>query len=279
MQMSNVNLTNPGISFVTGAPISCDTGLLILSIDELFHDKEPHSLLVVKDHDVTNGILVSSNCCDVILANEGGNLNGYFLGEDGGIWFYNGNTIEASDPITSNKNFGALRSQAFSSNSYHIVAGGGNTAFLKKTTSEWKDQEIKMSQDIEQFKYVGFEKIVALPEGSFYLFGWHGIGILLADNRSTRLDLPTNLDIYDAVLTNDGFIYTCGDQGTILRGCGLNDWSIINNEITGDKLWGICSFEGRTFVCSMNSIYEIVDNELQFIEYSEFSDIPLCQYT
>jgi len=278
MQMSNVTLTNPGISFVTGVPISCETGLLILSIDELSFDKEPHSLLVVKNHKVTRGILVPSNCCDVISARENGNVNGYFLGEDGAVWFYNGETIEESEPIISNKNFGALRTQAFSPCSNHIAAGGGSTAFIKTTTSTWNDLEIQMDQEIEKFKYIGFEKILAVPNGNFYLFGWHGVGIILSDKHCTRLHLPTNLDIYDAVQAENGLIYTCGDHGTILRGQGIYDWSIVSNEITDDKLWGICSFNNKVFVCSMSFIYEIIDDELRFIDFSDVSVVPSFTY-
>ena len=278
MRMSNVNFSNPGISFVTGAPISYETGLLILSIDELFHDKEPHSLLVTKNHDVASGILVPSNCCDVILTGQSGIVSGYFLGEDGAIWYYNGNTIEASEPLTSNKNIGALRSQAFSNRSDHLVVGGGNTVFLKKNASAWTDQEIRLNQEIEQFKYIGFEKTLAGSDGIFYLFGWHGVGLMLIGDDSIRLDLPTNLDIYDAVQINDGSIYTCGDKGTILRGRGSEDWSIVSNNVTDDKLWGICSYRNKIFVCSMNFVYEIVEDELRFVDYSELSEIPSFTY-
>jgi len=278
--MKNVDFSKPGISFVTGFPMTKNTGLLILSIDELFHEKEPHSILVVKNHNAASGILVPSNCCDVTLVQYEGNVHGYFLGEDGAMWYYNGSSIESIEPITSafGKSTEMFRSHAYTNREEQFAVGGGNTVYFKEFQSKWNSIEIDMKSEIEQHKYVGFEKVLSSRDGFVYLFGWHGIGYIFSHDSAKRMELPVSIDIYDAVLADDGYVYACGDRGTVIMGRGVDNWKVVNNEITDDKLWGISTFKGRVFVCSMDFIYEIVESELQQIEYSELSVIPSFTY-
>lgn len=279
LKLTDVDFRPPGISFITGAPFAAGVGLLALSIDELFRNDEPHSILVVKDGDSARGALVPSNVADVVVASDAdGRRYGYFLGEDGGVWCYDGRGIVSSDGIESPRNIRALRSLGLTSGS-HVAAGGGSTVFVRRPGSAWADLDMSSVLEREGLRYVGFEKVLASADGSFFLFGWSGVAVMLGNGGSTvRLDLPTNLDLYDAAWGEDGYIYACGDEGTVLRGRGIDDWSVIDNEITDEKLWGVCSFGGRVFVCSMHLIYEVVGSELRHTDYSERSDIPSFTY-
>jgi hypothetical protein len=272
--MKDIDLTKPGISFVTGSPISLDVGLLVLSIDALFDEREPHSLLVIKDKKSARSILIPSNCCDVSIVNNGEKTSGFFLCEDGGVWIYNGNDIEPLESARINGCPEILRSQTFLNGTRHYVVGGGNTVYIRNGMQPWNNFDIGTAKEIEQYKYMGFEKVVSSNDGVVYLFGWHGVGYIFDQDETSLIDLPVGVDLYDATFTDDGVVYACGDKGVVVFGRGVENWEIIKNEITGDKLWGISTYNKRIILCSSTCLYEIVDGELQLLVYSESSEIP-----
>ncbi|BCG65705.1 MAG: hypothetical protein methR_P3557 [Methyloprofundus sp.] len=281
--MKKVDFSNPGISFVTGVPITKGVGLLVLSIDELFEKKEAHSILVYKENNIASGVLVPSNCCDVTVVRNNGNIFGYFLGEDGEIWCFDGNSIESMGAINHEAHSSMNRSQTIFSNGQQYVVGGGSAIYYRDNCrdmqSEWQQVEVDMISEIDQYKYVGFEKVIGNEKKHLYLFGWHGLAYLIRNNKIQRIVLPVNVDLYDAVYASDGSVYVCGEKGTVLKGTGLDNWEIIDNEVTNDKLWGVCSYMGRIFVSSMSEIYEVLrGGGVQKVLFSENSVIPSLTY-
>ncbi len=280
--MKKVDFSTPGISFVTGVPITKASGLLILSIDELFEKREAHSILVYKENDFASGILVPSNCCDITIIRHNGGIFGYFLGEDGEIWCFDGNSIESMGTINHREHFGMNRSQSILSTGQQYVVGGGGSVYYKDNCKEinsaWKQIVIDMKSEVEQYKYIGFEKAISNEKNDLYFFGWHGLAYFLRNNQVQRITLPVNVDLYDAIYVNGGTIYVCGDKGLVLRGNKLDNWEIIENEITKDKLWGICEFMGRVFVSSMSEVFEVVNGRLQVVSFFESDFRPVFTY-
>jgi hypothetical protein len=272
--MKDIDLTKPGISFVTGSPINLDVGLLVLSIDALFDEREPHSLLVIKDKKSARSILIPSNCCDVCIVNDGEETCGLFLCDDGGVWIYNGSEIEPLESARINGCNEILRSQTFASGKLHYVVGGGNTIYIRDGMQPWDSFDIGAEKEIEQYKYVGFEKVLSSNDGLIYLFGWHGVGYVFNQEEASLMDLPIGVDLYDAALADNGDVYACGDKGIAIFGRGVDSWKIVKNEVTDDKLWGVSTYKEKIFLCSSNCLYEVIDGELQALAYSESSNVP-----
>jgi len=276
--LKDIDLTKPGISFITGSPISRDTGLLALSIDALFDEREPHSLLVIKNKTSARSILVPSNCCDIAIVKSEGIVNGFFLCEDGSLWKYNGSDIESFESVNIKGIPELFRSQVIVNGTTHYVAGGGNTVYYKDGKKPWANFEIGTAKEIEQYKYTGFEKVLSSNDGVVYLFGWQGLGYVFYRGKASLMDLPIGVDIYDAVLAEDGTVYACGDKGVVIFGRGVDNWGVISNQITDDKLWGICAYNGKIILCSSSCIYEIVDGEVRALAYSKLSEVPASTY-
>ncbi len=258
--MKSISLDKPGISLVSAAPISEGVGLLILSIDELFEAREPHSFLAVYSKGIAKGVFVPSSCVDVIWVER----EGYFLGEDGVIWQYDGLDIKELSYIEDENNINAFRSHAYSSEQGHLIAGGGHYLFGSKNALKWESREIPINLKQEGLSYTGFEKVLFASEGA-YVWGWKGMAYLISKGSYKKLELPTNLDLHDACVTESG-VAVCGNQGVVISGSEASGWSIIENNITDENFWGICEFEKQIFVSNVAGLYCIEDSELALVD-------------
>ncbi len=254
--MKNISLDKPGISLVSASPFSEGVGLLILSIDELFEARESHSFLAVYSKGVAKGVFVPSSCVDVTWV-EG---NGYFLGEDGVIWHYDGLDIKELSYIEDENNINAFRSHAYSREQGHLIVGGGHYLFGSKNALKWESREIPIDLKHEGLSYTGFEKVLFASEGA-YVWGWKGMAYLVSNGSYKKLELPTNLDLHDACVTEAG-VAACGNQGVVISGSESSGWSIVENTITDENFWGICEFEKQIFVSSVAGLYCVEDSEL-----------------
>jgi len=109
---------------------------------------------------------------------------------------------------------------------------------------------------------VGFRDIDGIASSTLTCVGLGG-EIWHYEGRSwTRADSPTNMRL-DAVRQLDGdTVIACGEKGTIVRGYG-NFWECIDTEDVKHDLVSIEIFNGKTFIASRSTIYEIDGNRLQ----------------
>jgi len=260
------DIKKPGISFVTAEPFSAQKGLCIVSIDELFEKRESHSFLVVLDGDVAQAILVPINCVDVVVVDNDGEMNGYFIGENGEHWHYNGSTIEEDLPIDSD-NLAAPRDMHQHNNRLYVV-GGGNHLFHRDLPGAWKALPVLEESLTSEFNYLGFESVTTSSTGTVFSCGWHGLAWKMEGASPELIELPTNVDLNIAAVDSSGRVFFGGNEGVLIVGDGSDSWKLVENELTEEPIWGIAEFDDRVFILIVNFLYELIDGVVSQVDYS-----------
>ncbi len=115
------------------------------------------------------------------------------------------------------------------------------------------------------------EGAAAYAPDEVYAVGAEGAIVLLRPTKAERIDSPTNLVLSGICRGPDDLLYTCGQQGVILRGRG-HEWTVIEHGVTTEDLWDICTFQGRIFLTSTHFLYELKGNTLDTVNFEH--DIP-----
>jgi hypothetical protein len=106
----------------------------------------------------------------------------------------------------------------------------------------------------------GFEDLAGRPD-EFYACGWRGEIWFLERGLWHQVNSPTNVILTGAVMQTSGEMIACGRLGTILRG-RRDRWAVVDHQQTDEDFWSVAVFRGRTYVSSMRTIYEIVEDQL-----------------
>ena len=261
------------ISVITGMPVNCEYGYLILHTDLL---EEEHSIIAVLRNEEIFGIPVATLCTDIRLYNS----FPIFLGYDGQLWEYRDkefNLFNVIEDISS-----PLRSIAVDGIGNLIIVGSLHQVYKSDNLNLWKrtllrSSSITKAADSDLDIPYGLESVDSFNKCETYAVGWNGECFIEIDDSWKPISLPTNLDLYKVICAPDEYVYICGDNGIVLKGRG-NKWTIINNELTDDKLWGLSYFKSRIFVSSMYNLYEIIDESLVPLQFNESDEIPPNTY-
>jgi len=265
-ELRPIDLSKPGISFVTAIPYSTYEGLAIISIDQLFEKREDHSFLAVLDNNGARGTLVPVNCVDAVAYGQNDGFHGYFFGENGEVWNFDGNTIEQRQSVVSDE-LVAPRSTCQMNGDLYMV-GGGNFLFKHDAGHRWSSKQIVDDEWEDRFHYVVFEKIIAGKSGRLYGCGWHGLAWTIENDSFSLEDIPTNVDLNAIAEASDRSVYLGGNEGVLFHRDTEQSWMVVENEVTAEPLWSIAEYEGRIFVAIVDFLYEIVDGVLVDVEYS-----------
>lgn len=268
-----IDLRSIACTFVAGKAIAPGRGVLIASIDELYEQREPHSLLISVDEGRAVGALVPANCCSVDARLAERRVEAVFLGEDGELWRFDGLAFRALPPVLGATDLqGPLRSICIAPWGY-LAIGSALQAYGSADLSAWQPIDSLLAGEKDLVHTLGYERICIAGEDVAIAVGWKGLGARFHRRmRAERLDLPTNLDLYDVAATANGEVYACGDEGIVLRG-DANAWRMIPNDITGERFWGVAAFAQRRFVSSMHMLYEVKPDGLQQVDYAD-EDLP-----
>jgi len=137
------------------------------------------------------------------------------------------------------------------------AVGTSRQAYRKEDIGNWlrMDQTSKSSDPQERANSC-FHSIDGFSESEIYCVGWEG-EIWRFDGMSWSQCLsPTNLTLYKVRCCSDGYVYACGQLGTIIRGRG-DSWGIIQQEETEEHLRSLAFFKGKLYLVSSNLAYEL----------------------
>ena len=122
-----------------------------------------------------------------------------------------------------------------------------------------------------------FDSIDGFSETDIYAVGWGGEIWHYDGTHWERIESGTNLDFHKVVCADDGYVYACGQVGTLIRGRG-SDWDFIDHPWTGEDFWGIECFQGRVYVSTMHFVYELVDGELSLVRFGDCAPPASCYH-
>ncbi|OPA84754.1 hypothetical protein BFW86_23670 [Pseudomonas fluorescens] len=200
------------------------------------------------------------------------------LGTDGSVEASGGGTVikeSIASCGTDPKKRGPLREIRGIAKGRAYAVGTCRQAYVREDEDQWRciDQSAQVGDT--PITDTSFESIDGFSEQEIYTVGWEGEIWQYDGARFTQQNSPTNLALYKVRCAPDGFVYACGQLGTLLR--GRNDqWEMIEHESTEEDLWGMEVFDGQLYVSSTHFVYRLEDGKLKPVDFGD--DVPLTCY-
>jgi hypothetical protein len=151
---------------------------------------------------------------------------------------------------------------------FAYACGGNRQVFRRVDEGVWTAMHASAPEPGEP---AGFEDICGFSEGEIYAVGWQGEIWQWNGREWTNRDSPTDINLTAVCCADDGFVYACGQNGTLIR--GRNDtWELIELESVHTDLWDLCWFNGRLFIASFSTLFAYEEGDLLPIIFE--SDTP-----
>ncbi|QQZ39466.1 hypothetical protein IF690_15475 [Pseudomonas sp. SK3(2021)] len=123
---------------------------------------------------------------------------------------------------------------------------------------------------------VGFEGIDGFSEREIYAVGHEGEIWCYDGSRWHSIPSPTNLILLGVHCASDGYVYACGQIGTLLRGRG-DMWEVIDSEGIRSDFWDVFELNGTLYLATLHVLYEWRDGIFAPVDYGEQA-IPFTFY-
>ena len=172
----------------------------------------------------------------------------------------------------SPENRGQLRSVRGVSDKAYAV-GMNRTVYRRDDVNSWVTMEEGLPQGNSMVS--GFEAIDGHSATELYAVGrdgeiWRYDGSLWRQKAS-----PTNMILTDVCCAQDGYVYACGRNGTLIRGVD-DTWSTFDQSLTNDDFWSIRSFQGHIYVSTFRGVLVVREGELLPVDMGD--DQPTSSY-
>lgn len=151
-------------------------------------------------------------------------------------------------------------------NGHAYAVGTARQAYRKEGEDNWVrlDQTCKPSSG-EKRAEVCFHSIDGFAKNDIYAVGWNG-EIWHYDGQSwEQKTSPTNLSLFKVRCCGDGYVYACGQLGTIIKGRD-DTWEVLEQEETEESLRGLAYFKGEVYISSVHFVYKISEKGLKQID-------------
>lgn len=151
-------------------------------------------------------------------------------------------------------------------NGHAYAVGTARQAYRKEEKDNWVrlDQTSKPSSG-EKRAEVCFHSIDGFAENDIYAVGWNG-EIWHYEGQSWEQKIsPTNLSLFKVRCCGDGYVYACGQLGTIIKGRD-DTWEVLEQEETEESLRGLAYFKGEVYISSVHFVYKISEKGLEQID-------------
>lgn len=254
-------------SFVTGVPMSTDTGWVVMAMDNLAEQEIEHSAILKYNQGVFESVCLKMFRSKYVawLTNL---EEAVFVGDNGECAVVGVDSIVRDEYVTSSsrspRNTGHIRGAAAIGDDV-IVVGMQRQVYRRTGVSGWVD----MMQGIppsDSAGITGFECVLAVSPDEIYAAGWRGELWMFDGTRWNRLDSPTNGIITSLCLDENGEIIGCGRKGLFIRGRG-DKWRVIEGLICPDDLWSVISISGRIYAAGLRFLYALSDDKIEIIDF------------
>jgi len=265
----------PGMTLVAGLPTASRSGHLIVSIDELFEQQEPHAVLAYMHDGALEPKSVNWNAISLAI-DPADQQRCVYLGEAGQIAVSDHGSITELGQIQTCPDTGPLRAVRMILPDFTVAVGTGLQAYWSRDLRDWHVMPV-VSDSADPVWELSLESISSFGLDDMYAVGWGGKIYRNRNMTWQTLDAPTNLDLYRLLCAPDGFVYACGDEGILLRG-RENIWTVIQQNVTREKIWDLVFFDGRLYLSTMHLLYELRGDELRQIPSPASGPFPVSTY-
>ncbi|WP_228378024.1 beta propeller repeat protein [Chryseobacterium luteum] len=200
------------------------------------------------------------------------------LGTDGSVEVSGGGTkideIIASCGVDPRKR-GPLREIRGIAKGRAYAVGTCRQAYVRDGEDQWRCIDESAQVGDTPITDTSFESIDGFSEQEIYTVGWEGEIWKYDGSVFSQQNSPTDLALYKVRCAPDGFVYACGQLGTLLRGRD-DQWEVIEHDSTEEDLWGMEVFDGHLYVSSISFVYRLEDGKLNPVDFGD--DIPRTCY-
>lgn len=139
-----------------------------------------------------------------------------------------------------------------------VAYGMRRQAYIRSETGSWRAIH---APDCKPGEAAGFEGLCGWSLLDLYAVGWEGE--IWHFNGSTWVieSSPVNVILTAATIHDDGFVYACGQNGTLVRG-RVGQWEVLAANQTIDDFWAIASYQGQLYVASLGMLYVLTNGQL-----------------
>lgn len=234
---------------------------IVATMDDLMGREIPHSTFLSLDADqwrsVDGAPWATAGACVVHLPSE----RFIAVSEDGDVMTYVGGN--RSDESISPKPRTIRAVSAIGGRAY--ACGMFRQVYVRTAEGEWN---FVGAPPPRQRIPSGFEAIAGFDESDMYAVGWRGEIWQRKNGEWRQHESPVNVILTGVCCAADGFVYICGQNGTIVK--GRNDsWSVIDHELPRSDLWDIHAFGDRIFSSSFTDLIEIRDNSVEPVDFGD----------
>jgi hypothetical protein len=269
------------ISLAVGAVRSRDLQMFAVFNDELSREKHPHTRLFQRYQG--NLGQVDLNWTASSLSVCGVPKHQFIaISEEGFVLVHgSGESIEEPEVDTAlaqdegPENRGPLREVRGIAGGKAYAVGTARQAYRRDAPGRWVRIDQSAQGGTEKIWEKSFNSIDGFSETDIYAVGWDG-EIWSYDGAAwSQIASPTNVALYRVRCAADGNVYACGQAGVLLRGRDRS-WEVVDHRATEEDFWWLEYFNGKLYVCSMNSLYELDGDDLRTTDFGECAPPATC---
>jgi hypothetical protein len=194
------------------------------------------------------------------------------LDEDG---LHEESMIGADTPHQRPADRGELREVRGIAGGHAYAVGAGGQVYRRDCVGEWVciDQAARIGTAMRE---TNFESIDGFSESDLYAVGSGGEIWHYDTNAWRQLPSPTERTLHSVRCAPDGWVYACGDKGTVVRGRG-DQWTLAAESPTDDDLWKLEYFADTVWVASPCTLYTIRGSALTEVAFGPTPPASIVQ--
>lgn len=160
-------------------------------------------------------------------------------------------------------------------NGHAFACGMKREVYSRNAKGQWK----AISAPFEKGKeVVGFEAMAGFDEQEMYAVGWGGEIWEFSKKEWIQRESPVAEILTGIRCAEDGMVYICGRNGTLLKG-RHNKWEAFSSAELTDDCWDIISFKNRIFVSTMTSLWELNGSQLSPVNFGKKAPVSCYRLT
>lgn len=110
--------------------------------------------------------------------------------------------------------------------------------------------------------------IAGFSAKDIYAVGYNGSIFHYDGSTWSPVASPTERHLHQVVCHQDGKVYVCGTNGTLLRG-GVHGWENLEVANHKDDFWGLTSFDGTVYACTFDRLFRLQNGQFNEVKVAE----------